>query len=97
MISARFHVICLSLHFKIPFFAISSNTFKIESLFNDIGLNKNRMIKEEELNDIFKLKSNLIKFSSEELSNIDYYIEDGNKKINQMFDEINYLLKENIK
>lgn len=97
LISARFHAICLSLHFQIPFLALSSNTFKIESLFSDIGLNKNRIIKEEDLHDVFKLKNNLIKFSSEELSNINDYIEDGNKKINLMFDEINWVIKENMK
>lgn len=88
LISARFHAICLALHFSTPFIALKSNTFKIEALLNDIGLNKSRIVSMEDLNKIKSLKINVNSFSPLELENIENYIVNANKSINKMFDEI---------
>ncbi|QKF67959.1 polysaccharide pyruvyl transferase [Arcobacter venerupis] len=95
LISARFHAICLSLHFKVPFVAISSNTFKIESLLSDIGLNKRRIIDIKELNDFEKVNRKSNFFSKEELNKIEDYINDANKRIELMFNEINLIIENN--
>ena len=88
LISARFHAICLSLHFLAPFVAISSNTFKIESLLNDIGLGDRRIINFEDLNDFEKIKSTYNYFEKDEIIKINEYIVSANQKIELMFDEI---------
>lgn len=88
LISARFHAICLSLHFSAPFVAISSNTFKIESLLNDIGLGDKRIINFEDLNDFEKIKSTYNYFEKDEIIKINEYIVNANQKIELMFDEI---------
>ena len=38
IISGRFHAICMAIMYNIPFMFVPSNTFKIESILNDIGL-----------------------------------------------------------
>lgn len=88
MISARFHAICLSLHFSKPFIAISSNTFKIESLLNDIGINSNRIVKIEELMKMNNIDKEYLTLSQNEKNNIKDYLNNANKKISFMFDEI---------
>lgn len=95
LISARFHAICLSLHFQVPFIALSSNTFKIESLLSDIGLDKRRIIDIRKLNDIERVKNDYNSFSKEELNKIDDYIITANQQIEFMFDEINSILRMN--
>lgn len=93
LISARFHAICLSLHFSAPFVAISSNTFKIESLLNDIGLGDKRIINFEDLNDFEKIKSAYNYFEEDEITKINEYIVNANQKIELMFDEINLIIE----
>lgn len=95
LISARFHAICLSLHFSVPFIALSSNTFKIESLLSDIGIDKKRMIAINELNDFEKLKTKYTFFSKDELNKINDYITSANEQIELMFNEINLIIEEN--
>lgn len=95
LISSRFHAICLSLHFQVPFVAISSNTFKMESLLNDIGLDKRRIIDIKELNDIERLKNKYSLFSSDEEKNINNYINVANQQIELMFNEINLIIESN--
>lgn len=90
MISARFHAICLSLHFKKPFIALSSNTFKIESLLNDIGISKSRILTKDKL---FNLNMNnmnkkYMSLSDEEILKIDKYLITANDKIIIMFKDI---------
>jgi polysaccharide pyruvyl transferase WcaK-like protein len=93
LVSARFHAICLSLHFSIPFIALSSNTFKIESLIRDIGIDKKRIIDIEELNNFVELKSIYSFFSKDELNKINDYIITANQKIELMFTEINLVME----
>ena len=95
LISARFHSICLSLHFSVPFIALSSNTFKIESLLSDIGLDKKRIIYVKELNNFERLKNTYEFFSKDELNKINDYIITANEKIELMFNEINLIIEKN--
>ena len=93
LISARFHAICLSFHFSAPFVAISSNTFKIEALLNDIGLGNKRIINFEDLKDFEKIKSAYNYFEEDEITKINEYIINANQKIELMFDEINLIIE----
>lgn len=93
LISARFHAICLSLHFSIPFIALSSNTFKIESLLNDIGIDKKRIIDIKELNNFERVKSAYDFFSKDEINRINDYMITANEKIECMFNEINSIIE----
>jgi hypothetical protein len=79
----------------VPFVAISSNTFKMESLLNDIGLDKRRIIDIKELNDIERLKNKYSLFSSDEEKNINNYINVANQQIELMFNEINLIIESN--
>lgn len=84
-ICARYHAIVFSLIFRVPFVAIKSNTHKVESLLNEIGL-ENRLIKIEELkfNNIIKFSS----YSNQEIDLIENFIKKSKIKIKDMFTEI---------
>lgn len=88
LISARFHAICLSLHYNTPFIALNSNTFKIEALLKDMGLNKERIVSIDDLNNNIFLMEKYKTLSSIEKKNVEDYIAEANIKIEKMFDEI---------
>lgn len=70
IVSGRFHMITMAVCLEIPFLALSSNTYKIEALLNDLGLD-NRLIDRDYLE-----KKNVITpkpFSQSELDNIRNY------------------------
>ncbi len=95
LISGRFHSTCFAIITKTPFLAIKSNTFKIESLIEDVQLNKERLIELSYLtkNEMYD-KSNFIKykFSDQELNNIDKYILSSKNKIENLFINIKKLV-----
>lgn len=91
LISARFHAICLALHFNTPFIAMSSNTFKIEALLKDIDINSNRIVNLEQVENILtNLKNEKMKysFSNDEIQKITDYKRSAIIKIDDMFDSI---------
>ena len=84
-VCGRYHAIIFSLIFKKPFVAIKSNTHKVESLLDEIGLT-NRLINIKDLN-----KKNLLnfsKFTNNEIKLIENFISLANEKIDNMFFEI---------
>ncbi len=46
VITGRFHGVCFALALGVPFHAVASNTFKIEALVEDVGLDPARMLPE---------------------------------------------------
>lgn len=38
VVSGRFHAVCLAMKFGLPFFAIESNTYKVQAIIEDTGL-----------------------------------------------------------
>ena len=91
VISGRFHVICFCILLEIPFLSINSNSQKINSLINDIGLNNKRLINKEKINYI-KINDNYIfeqiKFSKIEKLKITNFKIAAKKKIDSMFQSI---------
>ena len=72
-----------------PFLAISSNTHKVESLISDIGISKERLVRD--VKDIDEKMNKLNSFSDEEIESISKYLKLANIKIDEMFDEISAL------
>jgi len=82
LISGRFHMIALSMIYKIPFYYLPSNTYKIQGLLKDVN------ISDRKLKITSKKKLNLKRFTKYENNLIDNYLKDAPKKITNMFDEI---------
>jgi polysaccharide pyruvyl transferase WcaK-like protein len=87
LVVARYHSLCFSLKTLTPFVAIKSNSHKIEGMLEDIGIGNNRLISENELENI-----EIKEFSSEEQMKIKIYIETAPLKIENMFKQIRNLL-----
>jgi polysaccharide pyruvyl transferase WcaK-like protein len=88
--TGRYHMVCFCLIMKIPFFAISSSTYKIEGLLQDAGLNSARLITPDEINlDL------IFDFSADEISNIETFLIESNSKIDTMFNQIVSLAEKN--
>jgi polysaccharide pyruvyl transferase WcaK-like protein len=86
--TGRYHMVCFCLIMKIPFFAVSSNTYKIEGLLKDIGLNPTRLISPDEIN-----LNATFDFSVDEIANIETFLVESNSKINNMFNQIMSLIE----
>jgi hypothetical protein len=82
LISGRFHMIALSLIYRVPFSYTSSNTYKIEGLLKDIGINGRKL----NLSSNYKL--NFKKFTKSESKSIKNYLYKAPIKIDEMFQEI---------
>jgi hypothetical protein len=50
-VTGRFHGVALSLVTRTPFLALGSNTWKIESLLDDVGISKDRLVRPGGLSD----------------------------------------------
>ena len=82
LISGRFHIIALAILYQIPFYYISSNTYKIDGLMNDIKI-KDRKV------DLKTFKSSKKKnFTNKEIKFIQKYLKDSKIKIDKMFNQI---------
>lgn len=86
-VTGRFHGVCLNLVTGTPFVAVTSNSWKIEALFEDAGLDKRRIISQEELNENLVLNTDW-SFSDVELKNIARFLYNTQKAANEMFDAI---------
>ncbi len=80
IVSGRFHSICLALLHKTPFRCFSSNTYKIEGMLEDVGLDVNKfVISSKELWNI-----QFMEFTDLEKNMIDKYVTSVNYKIDKM-------------
>jgi len=81
IVTGRFHMVCLAMLAKTPFVAFPSNTFKIEGMLNDAGLN-------HRLYNLNKLNNSIYNYShwqNDELEKIENYIAQADYKIENMF------------
>ena len=83
LISGRYHAICMAIQSKTPFYAVSSNTYKIEGMLEDAGLESSRL---KDINQI--TAKNLMEYSDDELKAIDSYLQLARDKIIRMFNDI---------
>ena len=93
-INGRFHAICLSLVTRTPFIAFTSNSWKIEALIEDVGLDRDRLKARGEFGPK-DLERRDWKFSDRELENIDEFLARSHIGIPQLFDEVERLALEN--
>ncbi|MGQ0567591.1 MAG: polysaccharide pyruvyl transferase family protein [Gemmobacter sp.] len=68
MITGRYHAVCLALLLRLPFHAVPSNTWKIEAMLADVGLDPARMLGPDDA------APSPLAFSASELAAIDRYI-----------------------
>ncbi|SMX22477.1 polysaccharide pyruvyl transferase family protein [Boseongicola aestuarii] len=86
LVTGRFHAVCMAILAGTPFVAIKSNSWKIEALLADIGLNPDRIQSEDALN------ANLLgkdwSFTERELAAIDASLQLWRADGEIMFDRI---------
>ena len=88
LITGRYHSICIAIICRTPFISISSNTFKIEELLKDIGLNQKRNnLNLDELNKSIKMFQKFYNYEEYEIKNIKMFL-NRTKKVLKI-----YLLK----
>ena len=90
LITGRFHAVCLAILTKTPFIAISSNSWKIEALVADIGLDPKRVQPLSNLCEVF-LSQNQWQYSKQELSNIEDALGSWRSQGTALFDQIRSL------
>lgn len=71
-VTGRFHSVCFSLMTRTPFVSLSSNSWKINALIHDVGLNPRRIISTSSLSENLILQD--WSFSKEEAENIDRFL-----------------------
>jgi hypothetical protein len=84
VITGRFHMVTLCLATRTPFFALPSNTFKIEGLLRDLGM-EHRLC--GSYGEALSRRGGM-GYSKEELSAIDRYLGEARSKADRMFQEI---------
>ncbi|VAX35718.1 hypothetical protein MNBD_UNCLBAC01-518 [hydrothermal vent metagenome] len=93
LITGRFHALCFALKTKTPFLVMHLGLNKVEGMLYDIGLNENRII------EIDALDNEMIKkfrhFESSELKKIETYTKSAVSKIEAMFEKIKKFVLEN--
>lgn len=89
-ITGRFHGVCLSMLAQTPFLAVISKTTKVQTLIEDAGLDRRRIITEAQL----RAQPDRVAppFSDAELAQMQAYIAEANRAANQLFDDIRSLL-----
>ena len=86
-VTGRFHGICLNLVTATPFICISSNSWKVEALFEDAGLDPRRLVAMGDLSAGF-VTNNDWSFSDVEKANIAAYLAKTRRQAADMFDLI---------
>lgn len=89
-LSGRFHGICLSMLTETPFLAVVSKTTKVQTLIDDVGVDRQRLITKRLLSEQPFLVAP--EFSQIELQKIHSYIEEANKSAQILFDDIRSLI-----
>lgn len=86
-VTGRFHAVCMAIATGTPFVAISSNSWKIESLLRDAGLDPARIVSVGDLNTALVTRRPW-DFSETELRNIAAFLDRGRQKADNLFDRI---------
>ena len=94
LVTGRFHAVCLAVLSRTPFIAAASNSWKIEALITDIGLNPSRMIPLEQIKSKAFIQDDW-SFSRAELEAIDISLARWRSNGEQLFDQIAGLVTPN--
>lgn len=86
-ITGRFHSVCFSLLTKTPFLVLSSNSWKIEALIEDLGLSSARVMKFEDIRRSIQRAENH-DFSESEISSIESGLSRNREMINLVFNRV---------
>lgn len=86
-VTGRFHGICLNLVTATPFIAVTSNSWKIEALFEDAGLDPRRLVAQDRLTPDLVLGTDW-SFSAGEEANIAAFLARSQAGAAAMFDAI---------
>lgn len=86
-VTGRFHGICLNLAVGTPFICVASNSWKIEALFDDVGLDKRRLVAVSDLSPQLVTQNDWA-FSAGEKDNIAAYLVRTQSQASDMFDRI---------
>lgn len=86
-VTGRFHGICLNLVTATPFICVTSNSWKIEALFEDAGLDPRRLVSRDALSQKLVLETDW-GFSQQERDNIDGFLKRSQQGAKEMFDRI---------
>lgn len=86
-ITGRFHGVCLNLVAGTPFLCLSSNSWKIEALFADVGLDPRRLVTLDQLSTDFITETNW-DFSASEAKNIKEFLIWNEQRVSELFDKI---------
>lgn len=90
LVTGRFHAVCFSILTKTPFIATKSNSWKIEALVSDVGLDPKRVQPLDKLSKSFQGESQW-QYSKQELSNIENALSSWRSDGKVLFDEISGL------
>jgi hypothetical protein len=85
--SGRFHAICFALTTKTPFLALSSNAWKVEALFEDMGIDKRRLVPFDRIDQLISVPADL-GFQPEEMLRIEHAMAAGTRAAGETFDQI---------
>jgi hypothetical protein len=86
-VTGRFHGVCLNLVTGTPFVAVTSNSWKIEALFADAGIDPRRMVPQTKLTPELVLGTDW-SFSDTERTNIGRFLEMTRIAAAEMFDRL---------
>lgn len=86
-VTGRFHGVCLNLVTGTPFACLSSNSWKIEALFEDAGVDRRRMLTAKDLTPEVIQKQDW-SYSEQEKANIAAFLERSVAGANAMYDAI---------
>ncbi len=86
-ITGRFHGVCLNLVTGTPFICLISNSWKIEALFADAGLDPRRLVKASQLSPDFVASADW-SFSDAEKVSIADYLQRTQAQAGAMFDQV---------
>jgi len=83
-VTGRFHALCFALLTRTPFVAIASNSWKMDAIIHDAGLDRKRLIGPRMLNPEIILDNDW-SYSDDERESIDRYIETSRIKAKEFF------------
>lgn len=86
-VTGRFHGVCLNLVTGTPFIAVTSNSWKIEALFADAGLDPRRMVPQDKLTEELVFGTDW-SFSDTERANIARFLQATVTSAAEMFDRL---------
>jgi polysaccharide pyruvyl transferase WcaK-like protein len=86
-ITGRYHAACLSIVARVPFVAVASNSWKIEALVDDIGLDRKRIVSSTAA----AVKQGMLPYHPAELDNIKAWLGLSRVRTESLFDTITQL------